>query len=212
MAKEHLQYGCRKCADAIRPILQKYTAKEFIKKAQSRHGDKYDYSKVDYRGTETSVEIICRKHGSFFQTPHDHYGSEAGCSRCTKSNTGGYSINRFSKDPALACLTGVLYLVRLNNKVDVGENCLKIGVTKRTINQRFYGIKSYEIMPIHELTTTIQQAFIWEQEILEKFSDYKIDLDWIGYGRTECFRPEALLGLCEWMDDIKPLECRQLQN
>ena len=104
MAKEHLRYGCKKCAIDSHPLLQKFTIDEFVQKAQSKHGNRYDYSKVMYAGTETPVEIVCQKHGSFFQTPHDHYSSEAGCTKCTKidNNPGGYSKHRFERNPELA--------------------------------------------------------------------------------------------------------------
>ena len=48
------------------------TTKEFIKKAKEIHGDKYDYSKVDYVNTLTPVTIVCPEHGEFLQSPHDH--------------------------------------------------------------------------------------------------------------------------------------------
>ena len=48
---------------------KKLTTEEFIEKAQRIHGDKYDYSSVAYSDSRIKVEIICKKHGSFFQTP-----------------------------------------------------------------------------------------------------------------------------------------------
>ena len=55
----------------------------FIEKAKAVHGNKYDYSKVDYKTAKTKVEIICPKHGSFFQKPNDHL-SRKGCIECGK--------------------------------------------------------------------------------------------------------------------------------
>ena len=43
---------------------------EFIKKAREVHGDKYDYSKVEYVNNHTKVCIICPKHGEFWQVPN----------------------------------------------------------------------------------------------------------------------------------------------
>lgn len=45
--------------------MAKLTTEEFIKKAREVHGDKYDYSKVEYVDAQTDVCIICRQHGSF---------------------------------------------------------------------------------------------------------------------------------------------------
>lgn len=55
----------------------------FIKKAKKIHGDKYDYSKVNYTANKKAVEIICPVHGSFMQTPSDHLKGW-GCSKCSK--------------------------------------------------------------------------------------------------------------------------------
>ena len=201
MAKEHLRYGCRKCADAVRPILQKFTTKKFIKQAQSKHGNLYDYSKVQYAGTEIPVEIVCHKHGSFFQTPHDHYSGEAGCTKCTKidNNPGGYNPKRFQNNPTLATTPGILYLVSLEMPDD---SALKIGITKMTVSQRFsVRCYPYNIQPILEVKTTLQQAFTHEQQTLDQFSHYAYCPSWVLDGRTECFRSEALLDLCEWLDE-----------
>ena len=48
--------GCPKCNGGV-----KYTQEEFIKKAREIHGDKYDYSKVNYVNGHTEVCIICHK-------------------------------------------------------------------------------------------------------------------------------------------------------
>lgn len=62
-----------------------YKRKEnFINKSKEIHGDKYDYSKVDYINNHTKVEIICPIHGSFWQTPNSHTGKpiSEGCRKC----------------------------------------------------------------------------------------------------------------------------------
>lgn len=60
---------------------KRYTTKEFITKAQAVHGDKYDYSLVDYHGSEKKVRIICPFHGEFQQSPHQHINGR-GCPKC----------------------------------------------------------------------------------------------------------------------------------
>ena len=60
----------------------KKTLKEFVRQAQGVHGNKYDYSKVVYKSTNTKVCIICPEHGEFWQTPDSHLiGS--GCPACS---------------------------------------------------------------------------------------------------------------------------------
>ena len=59
---------------------KKLTTEEFIEKARKVHGDKYDYSKVEYVNSETKVCIICPKHGEFWQSPVEHIRGHG----CTK--------------------------------------------------------------------------------------------------------------------------------
>jgi hypothetical protein len=54
----------------------------FINKAKGVHGNKYDYSLVDYKGVNTKVKIICQIHGKFEQTPHHHMYRKQGCNKC----------------------------------------------------------------------------------------------------------------------------------
>jgi hypothetical protein len=61
---------------------RKLTTKEFIKKAQKVHGEKYDYSKVEYDGVDKKVCIVCPIHGEFWQTPHKHLWRKQGCPKC----------------------------------------------------------------------------------------------------------------------------------
>ena len=62
----------------------KKTKENFIKQAREVHGDKYDYSKVNYKGTDEKVCIICPEHGEFWQTPNNHLFG-AGCPVCPQS-------------------------------------------------------------------------------------------------------------------------------
>ena len=48
------------------------TTKDFVKKAQIIHGNKYDYSNSKYINSNTKVNIICPLHGSFWMLPHNH--------------------------------------------------------------------------------------------------------------------------------------------
>ena len=51
---------------------KKLTTEEFIYKAKLIHGDKYDYSLVNYKINNVKVRIICRIHGEFEQPPISH--------------------------------------------------------------------------------------------------------------------------------------------
>lgn len=44
---------------------KKLTTEEWVAKARAVHGDRYDYSKVEYINGKTKVCIICPEHGEF---------------------------------------------------------------------------------------------------------------------------------------------------
>jgi len=70
---------CSSCSNK-----KKLTTEEFIKKAKEIHGDRYNYSLVNYRGNKKKVNIICKLHGIFEQRPNDHLNNH-GCYRCNLS-------------------------------------------------------------------------------------------------------------------------------
>ena len=51
---------------------KRLTQEEFIERSRKIHGDKYDYSLVEYVNSVTKVKIICSKHDIFKQTPSGH--------------------------------------------------------------------------------------------------------------------------------------------
>ena len=57
------------------------TTEEFIHKAKAVHGDKYNYSKVEYANAYTKVCIVCPVHGEFWQRPTNHLLGR-GCTKC----------------------------------------------------------------------------------------------------------------------------------
>lgn len=74
-------HGCQKCAKIASSESIKLNTDDFVEKACIQHGDRYDYSKVNYVSSETKVLIGCPDHGYFEQTPHHHLGGH-GCAAC----------------------------------------------------------------------------------------------------------------------------------
>lgn len=73
----------------MRPL----TTEQFIEKARVVHGQKFDYSLVEYKNSKTKVRIICHEHGEFLQAPFTHLsGSE--CPNCAY----GTIVTRLQKD------------------------------------------------------------------------------------------------------------------
>ena len=96
-------HHCPKCASMRRKEKLSSNTEEFIKKAKLIHGDKYNYSKVVYKGNRQKVTIICPIHGEFQQTPFCHLQNN-GCPKCgtyNKSNDKsrkGYKIIKYTTD------------------------------------------------------------------------------------------------------------------
>src|ERR1035437_4384440 len=65
----------------------------FISEAKEIHGDKYDYSNVNYVTAHIYVDIICPIHGKFTQKPITHLKG-CGCPSCTES-IGEREITKF---------------------------------------------------------------------------------------------------------------------
>jgi very-short-patch-repair endonuclease len=63
----------------------------FISESIIIHGDKYDYSSVNYINNRTPVRIICKTHGEFKQIPKHHL-TGSGCPLCKNKSRGEIAI------------------------------------------------------------------------------------------------------------------------
>ena len=79
--------GCPKC------VGQGKNTSDIIKEFIDKHGDKYDYSLVNYINTKKKVTISCKKHGYFKQLPQVHSAGQ-GCPKC------GNSISKLEQEVA----------------------------------------------------------------------------------------------------------------
>ena len=61
------------------------TTESFIAEAKAIYGDRYDYSKVEYKNREHRVTVICPIHGEFDVYAREHLDGK-GCSKCEKSD------------------------------------------------------------------------------------------------------------------------------
>ena len=61
------------------------TNEVFIERAINVHGDKYDYSKIQYVNSSTKLIFICKEHGEFLQRPDMHLNG-SGCKKCGLKN------------------------------------------------------------------------------------------------------------------------------
>ena len=87
--------GCPKCFG-----IEKLTIDEFIKRSRKVHGEKYDYSQVNYVNAHTKVNIICPIHGVFQQTPSSYWYLQQGCPICAyakQTSKGEKEVCRYVK-------------------------------------------------------------------------------------------------------------------
>lgn len=73
------KHGCPKCGGT-----HEKTTECFIKESSIAHGERYDYSLVNYSKATSKVKIICKKHGVFLQKAYNHLMGQ-GCSKCAKT-------------------------------------------------------------------------------------------------------------------------------
>jgi hypothetical protein len=65
------------------------TNEEFIKEANLKHGDRFDYSSVFYINNKSKILIGCKIHGFFEQRPDSHLSGN-GCHQCLKEDRNPY--------------------------------------------------------------------------------------------------------------------------
>ena len=77
----HGGQGCPKCGHERKANHFKYTFEQVVETFGSKHGDTYEYPEQEYVNNRQQIEIICNKHGSFFQRAGDHQQGK-GCPAC----------------------------------------------------------------------------------------------------------------------------------
>lgn len=168
--------GCPTCCYGS---MQERTDK-FITDCTAIHKGKYDYAEVNYLGTNRNVEIGCPIHGSFMQTPSSHRAGR-GCPACANRGRG------FNQDGE-----AILYYLRVD--ADNGKVLYKIGVTGKTITERYSPSELAKITVLFTTRYSIgRDAYNEEQRII---NEHELDL-YVGEkvlfsGNTELFTRDIL--------------------
>lgn len=115
---------------------KKRTTEEFIEEAKIRHGDRYDYSLVDYKRKDKHIKIICKKHGVFKQAPNSHLKYN-GCKKCSQKGRkkGGFdTIEIFIEKAKKVHESRYDYSLAeyVDSKTQVSIICKKHGVFSQT--------------------------------------------------------------------------------
>ena len=134
--------GCKKCYYKKGGIKRRHTIGEFINKSIQCHGDKYDYSKVQYTTSNTKVTIICKKCGNneFLQRPSAHLLNDGGCPLCFRAKNADAKrkpLEQFIEEAV--AIHGDKYdyskVSYTNNKDKINIICNKHGYFKQTPNK-----------------------------------------------------------------------------
>lgn len=133
--------GCKKCGTERTRSLTTFSKEIFIKKAERIHGDKYDYSLVDYVNSMTKIKIICNTCGLVFeQKPTSHINIKQGCLNCSRAkriDTKNDFIKKAKKRHGDRYeYNNVIYK---NSKTNIRINCKKHGEFLQTPNMHTRG-------------------------------------------------------------------------
>jgi hypothetical protein len=175
-ARKHLEgSGCYKCAGNI-----KYTNEEFIIKAKKVHGDKYNYSKVNFTGSHNKVTIVCQVHGDFEQVPSNHLRG-FGCKKCYLDNAHFNSNNRHSTKEFIEISNKIHHGFYNYDKVDYYNNLTKVIITcpvhgdfKQAPSNHFNGFGCQKCSEIISSKHKEILNFLDSHDIKYKINDRKI--------------------------------------
>lgn len=179
IGSKHLKgHGCPDCAHETRNLNNALTTKEFISKAKSIHNNFYTYLNTVYVRTSEKVTITCPTHGDFEQQASVHLlGS--GCPSCM--------ITGFNKSKP-----GYLYYLKI--VTEDGQVLYKVGITNRTISQRFSLTDLSKIEIVNKkLYQNGADAYAKEQSMLKKYEAVRYKGPKIlSSGNTELFTEDVL--------------------
>lgn len=131
--------SCPICANKKRGDNKRWDKEKFINESIKIHGDIYDYSFVNYINSSTKVEIICKEHGSFKQTPSNHLNGQ-GCPKCAGKNLAlNEVIERFKEVHGDKYNYDMVVYNGMHKHVDI--ICKEHGVFKQTPAKHINGQK-----------------------------------------------------------------------
>ena len=186
-----LKQGCQTCAIQINAKKRRLSTEEFIAKAKEVHGDKYDYSLVDYKKTKDKVKIICPRHGIFEQKPADHL-QQKGCNKCS---TSGYNKQ----------ITGNLYIHSVLNYSANKVVGYTVGITNSKPEKRLKEIQNSSVLN-HQLIFTLKgpgdKIADLEKEIHQRCGTLDMK-HLIKDGGTEVIPPESYKLCKEIIEEFK---------
>lgn len=175
--------GCNLCGIEQAKDKQTITFSDFVIKANIKFNNKYTYFEETWKDRISLLKIVCPTHGIFHQKPRDHLKSANGCKECNNGVGLGFKKKDFIQH--FIDKECIFYIIECWNET---ESFYKIGITGRTVKERYASRIPYNYKIINEIKGTAE--YVWELE-----AKYKQDLKQYRYkpkikfnGSTyECF-------------------------
>ena len=193
--------GCKKCSGKY-----KYSTEEWIIMAKEMHGDKYDYSKSIYNDANTKINIICKKHGEFQQTPRVHLRPN-GCNKC--GNVVIATIQTFTQEQFIKQaqnIHGILYdysnVKYINSQSNVQIICKVHGMFEQKANGHLQGKGCIKCSGCDKKTT---EEFIKQSKLVH---GDKYDYSKCIYNSSK----ENVIIICKKHGEFKQLPHTHLKN
>ncbi|MCK9477621.1 MAG: hypothetical protein M0R46_17025 [Candidatus Muirbacterium halophilum] len=143
---------------------RKISKEEFVELSKQKHGDKYDYSLVEYVNNITKVKIICPIHGVFEQIPKSHKNG-IGCKKCSgryemskddyikmakkiHNNEYDYSLTNFSiltDKIKVICPKHGIFEPTAKNHIDKKSKCPQCNIEKKSLTKDEFVEKSKNV-------------------------------------------------------------------
>lgn len=206
IANNHLQGAkCPKCSMENSIKLQAKTTEQFIEEAKLIHGEKYDYSLVNYINNNKKVDIICKIHGIFKQSPISHL-SGSGCPLCAfnlKSDKHRLTKEKFLKMAKNAHGDEFDYSMveYVNNSTNVKIICKIHGEFYQTPSNHLIG-HGCPLCKSSKLEDEIYK-FLTENNI--EF-EYQKRFDWLNKMSLDFYLPKHNVAIeCQGIQHFKPI-------
>ena len=199
---KHLSgHNCPKCSGRYVP-----TTKEWIASGRKVHGDKYDYSKVNYVNSKTKVCIICKEHGEFWQKPNNHNNGQ-GCPKC------GFEKNcenkTLTKEEFIKKAKEVHYNKYEYTKVNYISTQTKVCIICPEHGEFWQKPNSHlsdQGCPKCNLSHLERSVMIYLDEVGITY-DYQKRFDWLGLQSLDFYLPDYNVGIeCQGIQHFKPIE------
>lgn len=169
------------------PKGKRFTQEQAVQELVAVHGDRYDYSLVEYTATKDKIKIICNDHGVFEQRYGSHKKGQ-GCPCCP--------FVRRTYDPTVASVYGVGYMpVKWNSHEPSGkitkEYNLWSGMMTRAYNPKYHEKKpTYKDVTVCDEWLHMDNFSDWCQEqIGYKADGFQLDKDILKKG-NKTYTPE----------------------